>query len=99
MFRSTPFALFVLFASVAAATTCHNETFVPDAILRITEANISQSCYPSKYTVLVNGTSPGPALTIKEGKTYWIRVYNDMNDNNLTMVCSSTLNMISANRT
>lgn len=70
----------------AAKTTCHNETFIPDAILRITEGNLAQSCYPSKATVLVNGTSPGPALTIKQGYTYWIRVYNDMPIKNLTMV-------------
>ncbi|KAL5324675.1 hypothetical protein ACEPPN_009223 [Leptodophora sp. 'Broadleaf-Isolate-01'] len=69
----------------AAKTTCHNETFIPDAILRITEGNLAQSCYPSKATVLVNGTSPGPALTIKQGYTYWIRVYNDMPIKNLTM--------------
>ncbi|KAH7305099.1 putative laccase [Rhexocercosporidium sp. MPI-PUGE-AT-0058] len=68
-----------------ANTTCHDETFVPDAILRITEGKLAQSCYPSKTTVLVNGTSPGPALTIKQGYTYWIRVYNDMPANNLTM--------------
>lgn len=69
-----------------AETTCHDETFVPDAILRVTEAPLAQSCYPSKSTVLVNGTSPGPALKIREGQTYWIRVYNDMEQNNLTMV-------------
>lgn len=64
----------------------HNETFVPDAVLRVTVQNISQSCLPSKMTVLVNGTSPGPELRLGAGKTYWIRVYNDMMDQNLTMV-------------
>lgn len=64
----------------------HNETFVPDAILRITAENITQSCLPSKSVVLVNGTTPGPELRLTEGQTYWIRVYNDMPDQNLTMV-------------
>lgn len=64
----------------------HNETFVPDAILRVTAANYSQSCYPAKLTVLANGTAPGPELRIREGKTTWIRVYNDMDHENLTMV-------------
>ncbi len=71
---------------VAANTACHDKTFVPDAVLRVTAKNTTQSCLPSKLTVLVNGTSPGPALTLKEGVTYWIRVYNDQTDNNLTMV-------------
>ncbi|TVY83420.1 Multicopper oxidase aurL2 [Lachnellula suecica] len=74
---------YLVVASPQCAT--HNETFVPDAVLRVTESNISQSCYPSKATVLVNGTSPGPELRIKEGITYWIRAYNDMQDKNLTM--------------
>ena len=74
---------------VTAKTVCHDETFVPDAVLRITAKNITQSCLPSKLTVLVNGTTPGPALTLKEGVTYWIRVYNDQTDSNLTMVMTS----------
>lgn len=91
-FKHALFAICVLFlALVVADPRCvtHNETFVPDAVLRVSTSNISQSCYPSKSTVLVNGTSPGPELRIKEGITYWIRVYNDMTDKNLTMVCSN----------
>lgn len=64
----------------------HNASFVPDAILRITQQNISQSCIPAKPTVIVNGTSPGPELRLLEGKTCWIRVYNDMQQENLIMV-------------
>ncbi|KAH8797745.1 Cupredoxin [Xylogone sp. PMI_703] len=63
----------------------HDHTFVPDAILRVTAENIAQSCLPAKSTVLVNGTSPGPELRLVEGKTTWIRVYNDIQDQNLTM--------------
>lgn len=65
---------------------CHDETFVPDAILRVTAQNQTTSCLPSKSTVLVNGTSPGPELRLVEGVTYWIRVYNDMSEANLTIV-------------
>jgi L-ascorbate oxidase len=76
-----------LYPGADAGSLCtHDESFVPDAVLRVTAANISQSCYPSKSTVLVNGTSPGPELRLTEGKTYWIRVHNDMSDANLTMV-------------
>jgi hypothetical protein len=80
------FVFVTLLGAVQANTECHDETFVPDAILRITQATISQSCLPPKLVVLVNGTSPGPELRLKEGQTYWIRVYNDMVDRNYTMV-------------
>jgi L-ascorbate oxidase len=75
-----------ILGTVFATTQCHDETFVPDAVLRITASNISQSCLPPKNVVLVNGTSPGPELRLLEGNTYWIRVYNDVSDQNLTMV-------------
>jgi L-ascorbate oxidase len=84
------FVFVALLGAVQANTECHDETFVPDAILRITQANISQSCLPPKLVVLVNRTSPGPELRLKEGQTYWIRVYNDMVDRNYTMVCLSS---------
>lgn len=67
-------------------THSHDASFVPDAVLRVTEGQLAQSCLPAKSTVLVNGTAPGPELRLQEGKVYWIRVYNDMPDNNLTMV-------------
>lgn len=67
-------------------TVCHDQTFVPDAVLRVTAENQTTSCLPSKSTVLINGTSPGPELRLIEGRTYWIRVYNDIPDANLTMV-------------
>jgi hypothetical protein len=73
--------------AIATDLQVHNASFVPDAILWITQQNISQSCVPAKPTVIVNGTSPGPELRFLEGKTYWIRVYNDMQQDNLTMVC------------
>ena len=82
--------------SVAAANTqCHDESFVPDAVLRVTQQNITQSCLASKSNVLINGTSPGPELRLLEGQTYWIRVYNDMTANNVTMVGPSTRSKMS----
>jgi hypothetical protein len=88
---TSPFSALIFLALcwlgiVAANTQCHDETFVPDAVLRVTQQNITQSCLPSKSNVLINGTSPGPELRLLEGQTYWIRVYNDMTANNLTMV-------------
>lgn len=63
----------------------HDETFMPDFSLRVTVKNISQGCF-FRESVVVNGTSPGPTLRIKPNRVSWIRVYNDMADQNLTMV-------------
>lgn len=70
---------------VASAVT-HDESFIPDAVLRVTEESRKQSCVPEKNILVVNGTSPGPVLRFDEGKTIWIRVYNDIPHQNLTMV-------------
>ncbi len=78
------------FSTVNATTVTHDKAFVPDAILRVTEELATQGCLPSRSTVVVNGTSPGPELRLKEGVTYWIRVYNDITAQNLTMVSDST---------
>lgn len=69
----------------------HGESFVPNAVLRITQEERKQSCVPTKQILVVNGTSPGPALLFSEGETVWIRVYNDIPHENLTMVCSKQL--------
>lgn len=57
----------------------HDETFTPDFTLHVTYANISVGCQSHK-SVLVNGTAPGPEIRLPAGKTSWIRVYNDMNE-------------------
>ncbi|KAK9243144.1 Cupredoxin [Lipomyces tetrasporus] len=62
----------------------HDESFTPHVVLRVAATNISRACL-DRYSVLVNGTSPGPELRLREGRTYWIRVYNDMDVQNLTM--------------
>ena len=78
-------ALLCLLSLCHAAVECHDASFVPDRILRVTAQNVSMNC-ESRYSVVVNGTVPGPDLRIPEGKVTWIRVYNDMNDQNLTIV-------------
>ncbi|KAK4643207.1 Ascorbate oxidase (AO)-like protein [Podospora bellae-mahoneyi] len=70
-------------AALAEMVT-HDHNFHPDHILRVTEAQVPLSC-ESRTDILVNGTSPGPALHILPGTSSWIRVYNDMPDQNLTM--------------
>ena len=50
-----------------------------------TAQNITANC-ESRYSVVFNGTSPGPVLQLEEGKTTWVRVYNEIPDKNLTVV-------------
>lgn len=64
----------------------HDASFTPDFILRVTEGPYTLSCITKSYVILVNGTSPGPEIRLTEGNIYWIRVFNDMDNNNLTMV-------------
>lgn len=67
--------------------TTHDATFVPDFVLRATAQNVSQACI-NRVSVLLNGTAPGPELRLRPEVTTWIRVYNDIPDQNLTVVCS-----------
>lgn len=63
----------------------HDSTYLPDHILYATAGNITINC-ESRYSVLLNGTSPGPPLYLEEGKTSWVRVYNKIPNNNVTVV-------------
>ena len=82
-----PFVWLLASLSLVASTIyVHDKTFVPDVILRGTAADVSQACI-NRLSVLLNGTSPGPEVRLRAGVTTWIRVYNDMDDHNLTVVC------------
>lgn len=72
---------------VAVHVHIHDESFTPDIVLRITAENYTQACH-DRYSVLINGSSPGPELRLQEGRTTWIRVHNDMEVENVTMVVS-----------
>ena len=63
----------------------HGDSFKPDAVLRISLSNTTLGCI-DRYTALVNGSSPGPELRFRRSKAVWIRVWNDMSNENLTMV-------------
>jgi hypothetical protein len=74
---------------IVAATnhgTAHDETWEPEYVLVATAQNITTNC-ESRYSVVFNGTSPGPAIYMREGKTTWVRVYNQIEDQNVTVVC------------
>ncbi|PNS21175.1 Iron transport multicopper oxidase [Sphaceloma murrayae] len=62
----------------------HDASFVPDIVLEATEQEIDIDC-KKRLSVVFNGTSPGPTLRLSEGKTTWIRVYNRIEDQNLTV--------------
>lgn len=62
----------------------HDGSFVPDQVLRMTTEDISIAC-ETRHSVVVNGTAPGPPVYLVEGKPQWIRVYNDIADQNVTM--------------
>lgn len=63
----------------------HDSTFTPDHILRVTNEVIDIAC-DSHLSVVVNGSTPGPLIRLAPGTASWIRVYNDIEDQNLTMV-------------
>ncbi|KUJ16576.1 putative laccase [Mollisia scopiformis] len=63
----------------------HDSSFSPDFILRVTEQAFTQSCITKNEVIVINGSTPGPELRLTEGNVYWIRVFNDMDNNNLTM--------------
>ena len=64
----------------------HGDNFHPDFYLSVTYGLQNVAC-EQRMSVLVNGTSPGPALRLPGGKTSWVRVCNDMDEFNTTMVC------------
>ncbi len=75
-----------LIASIGAVKLVkHDESFVPDVVLRLSLATIQQACQP-RLSVVVNGTYPGPPIYLEPEVTTWVRVYNDA-DVNSTMVC------------
>ncbi|KYK60778.1 ascorbate oxidase [Drechmeria coniospora] len=70
--------------ATAASLVTHGGQFVPDHVLRVSSADIAIAC-ERRRSAVVNGTVPGPTLRILAGRRTWIRVYNDMPKENLTM--------------
>src|ERR1700753_3483682 len=73
-----------LIPSILANVYVHDHSFTPNHVIRVQAANYTIDCQ-SRYSVIINGTSPGPPLYLEEGQITWIRVYNDMKDLNLTI--------------
>jgi L-ascorbate oxidase len=67
----------------SAARHVHDRHFTPHHILRATSENLTIDRHTRPSSVVVNGTDPGPTIRLREGETRWIRVYNDILDQNL----------------
>ncbi|KAL9054231.1 MAG: hypothetical protein Q9162_004264 [Coniocarpon cinnabarinum] len=76
--------LFQICQTIAANLQTHGDTFQPDVVLRISSIQAEIACV-ERPSVVVNGTTPGPAVSLPAGKTTWVRVYNDMSDQNATV--------------
>ncbi|POR34815.1 L-ascorbate oxidase [Tolypocladium paradoxum] len=84
MFPTLPPVLLLL-AGVLADLRVHDAAFEPEYVLEATAGSLKIAC-KTRYSVTLNGTSPGPTLFLKEGQTTWIRVHNRMLDQNITVV-------------
>ncbi|KAL6241434.1 hypothetical protein RBB50_011698 [Rhinocladiella similis] len=56
----------------------------PEYVLVATAKNLTINCQ-TRFSVVINGTTPGPTLHMKENFTTWVRVYNRIPDQNLTV--------------
>lgn len=74
-----------LLAVLLGAATAAKPHPNPEYVLIATGQNISTHCR-SRYSVIFNGMNPGPPLHLKENMTTWIRVYNHIEGENLTVV-------------
>ncbi|KAI4859801.1 putative multicopper oxidase [Hypoxylon rubiginosum] len=70
--------------AVATTASVHDDQWQPEYLLRATSEVVTMNC-EQRESVIFNGTTPGPPLYLKEGKTTWVRVYNDMSDLNFTV--------------
>lgn len=92
------FLLFLLLAiGTAADLVQHDESWVPDYVLRGTAENITIAC-ESRHSAIINGSMPAPPLHLKEGEVTWIRVYNDMEEHNLTIVRFQSSSAVSSTK-
>ena len=79
--------VFLILGLVNCDTVLHDSSFAPDVVLNATYGPLAVGC-KLRPSVMINGTVPGPAITLQENSTTWIRVYNSIEDQNLTIVRS-----------
>jgi hypothetical protein len=69
----------------ASSVAVHDASWQPTYALYATAEEITVNCC-QRLSVVFNGTLPGPPLYLKEEETTWVRVYNRLENHNLTMV-------------
>ncbi|KAK5026600.1 hypothetical protein LTS07_007534 [Exophiala sideris] len=79
-----PILLQILLLAHQAVSVHPNAKCRPDYELVATAQNITINCQ-TRYSVVINGTIPGPPLYMKEKYTTWVRVWNRIQDQNLTV--------------
>jgi FtsP/CotA-like multicopper oxidase with cupredoxin domain len=73
------------FAAGIKAPMRHGPSWKPEYVLVATAENITINCQ-SRYSTVFNGTSPGPTIRLEEGRTTWVRVWNRIENENVTVV-------------
>ncbi|KHN94048.1 uncharacterized protein MAM_08057 [Metarhizium album ARSEF 1941] len=84
MFSSLGHMVLFVAGTLAELQVHDAATFQPDYVLQASLVPLEVNCN-TRPSVALNGTSPGPTLFLTEGKTTWIRVYNGIPDQNLTV--------------
>jgi L-ascorbate oxidase len=79
--------------AVSLQTHIHDGSFVPDAVLTVTKDTVGIGGI-ERNSAVVNGSVPGPTLYLPENKVFWIRVYNNMKDENLTIVSNPSVLLV-----
>ncbi|KAI1822467.1 L-ascorbate oxidase [Xylaria intraflava] len=69
---------------LAANVAVHDASWKPEYAVYATWKEITVNCQ-QRRSVVFNGTFPGPPLYFKENQTTWVRVYNQLGDQNLTI--------------
>ncbi|KAL7619465.1 hypothetical protein AAE478_010004 [Parahypoxylon ruwenzoriense] len=69
---------------VATTASIHDGSWQPEYVLHASFETITMNC-EQRQSAVFNGSTPGPPLYLREGKTTWVRVYNDMTDLNITV--------------
>ncbi|PHH69088.1 hypothetical protein CDD82_88 [Ophiocordyceps australis] len=77
-------ALALLMQGVWADLEVHGKDFQPEYVLEATLGPLDMDCQ-TRESVMLNNSSPGPTLYLKEGQTTWVRVYNNIADQNITL--------------
>ncbi|KAG0147834.1 hypothetical protein CROQUDRAFT_90966 [Cronartium quercuum f. sp. fusiforme G11] len=79
------YLLIVLITFLSNAGSVHSAAnWSPTTSLRVSRTVLASDC-TQRESVVINGSSPGPELRFQAGERVWVRVYNDLENENTTM--------------